>query len=489
MNNEFDNLPTYKLDGPDGSYQQGKKHRQNIQDKIKAEFEREFRKTKELLAGRTVSLYVRGSELWVSFSIKIDYDDSLMPKSKQFRKSLKSLTGVSYPPTKAGLDAALEIVLELNSRLETGNFSWSQYPNWLPEELKPKPNKVEAKTVGELVDEFKDWFFKTRKFKEGTESRLWQKSYYIYFKRLGLENQLSDRAIIDAILTTESHSRNRLGCVTAIQLFCKYLNYKFDFTEYKAKNIKPKRPKKDISDDEIELGYQSIISSSDKKKAGRKPYVKLHSWLYGMIATYGLRPHECFQILNLHQEYREEKSGYLIPAFTSEKNTQRVIVVTGKTGMRVCPLPMPFDWIEKFSLLNLPTFPDWYYQEKDEEKKADHRDNQVDTLQTFLRRTIKLSFTPYNLRHAYAIRCRNAGMNPLDVKDFMGHSLEMHEKVYNSSISAKTLINNAKRYLGQAETESKKEDELKAIIADQQKQIHELVKTIESLMNLIDNPE
>jgi integrase len=412
-----------------------------------------------------------------------------MAKSKQFRKSLKSLTGVSYPPTKAGLDAALEIVLELNSRLETGNFSWCQYPNWLPEELKPKPNKVEAKTVGELIDEFKDWLFKTRKFKEGTESKVWGGTYHRFLKRLGLNNQLSDRVIIDAILTTENNSYYRATCITAIQLFCKYLNYKFDFTEYRPKNIKPKHPKKDISDDEIELGYQQIVDYVKPVKKGRYPHLKLHSWLYGMIAIYGLRPHECFQILNLHQDYKEEKSGYLIPAFTSPKNTQRVIAVTGKTGMRVCPLPMPFDWVEKFDLLNLPTFPDWYYQELNSEIKYKKRLVTITNLNDFLTRIIGLSFTPYNLRHAYAIRCRNAGMNPLDVKDFMGHSLEMHEKVYNSSISAKTLINNAKRYLGQAETETKEIDELKRENQELKEQIHELVKTIETLMNLIDKTE
>ncbi len=128
---------------------------------------------------------------------------------------------------------------------------------------------------------------------------------------------------------------------------------------------------------------------------------------YDLMACYGLRNHECF--------FCEVESE---PPY-------RLRVLEGKTGSRYPVLPIHREWAEQwkpwrevkynFGARSNVWFGNWlaknfiYYQ---------------------------LPFPAYSLRHAYAIRARVFYRIPDTVSArMMGHSVEMHNKIYHQWIS------------------------------------------------------
>lgn len=147
-------------------------------------------------------------------------------------------------------------------------------------------------------------------------------------------------------------------------------------------------------------------------------------WIYGAVATFGLRPHEAF-----HLAIERDKRGAV-----------RFEVLEGKTGpRRVWPL-YP-EWVEEFGLLSrdLPgvnvaaghaylghcccnQFNDW-----------------------------EVPFVPYALRHAYSRRGMEFGLAPDFMAKAMGHTLAVHVQTYRAWIGEDAydaIFNNALKTQG-----------------------------------------
>lgn len=134
------------------------------------------------------------------------------------------------------------------------------------------------------------------------------------------------------------------------------------------------------------------------------------------MATYGLRDHECF-FANLHWVEKLNKK---------EKELILCCKVTdGKTGEREV-FPFYPDWVIRWKL--------WEVNKPKLTVKL-HKDYGDRTSKAFKRS--RIPFTPYDLRHAYAIRAAVVFNVPVGVAAaYMGHSPEVHLGTYNRWISS-----------------------------------------------------
>jgi integrase len=139
---------------------------------------------------------------------------------------------------------------------------------------------------------------------------------------------------------------------------------------------------------------------------------------YGLMATYGLRNHEVF-FCDL---------SALAPG------GDRVIRVlpTSKTGEHQV-WPFQPEWVERFDLERLGTEP--------EALPAVATDLRRTTLQQVGRRVAEqfrryeLPLTPYDLRHAWAVRTIHIGLPDTVAARMMGHSVGIHTRTYHHWIT------------------------------------------------------
>ncbi|MEH2242451.1 MAG: hypothetical protein V7K85_06820 [Nostoc sp.] len=132
-------------------------------------------------------------------------------------------------------------------------------------------------------------------------------------------------------------------------------------------------------------------------------------WVYGMLATYGLRNHEVFRL-----DFGAIARGdYIIN-----------INENSKTGSRSV-WPCYPEWFEEFQLENV-VLP------KVDLNQSNAALGHVVT-SWFNRHSIP--FAPYNLRHAWAIRTLVLGLDISLAAQQMGHSAKVHSELYHRWIS------------------------------------------------------
>ena len=150
-------------------------------------------------------------------------------------------------------------------------------------------------------------------------------------------------------------------------------------------------------------------------QAAREP----HRYYFGLMATFGIRPHEA-------------DSSTLLP----DDNLQ--IKEDTKTGRRIV-IPLHPEWIDLFDLRTKKSRPE-----------TDRVVPVPDECSQWLNRErvrLKIKWRAYALRHAFAARLWKMGGGQLDVYTaarLLGHSVREHEKTYRSHIQPFTIARAAK---------------------------------------------
>jgi integrase len=145
-------------------------------------------------------------------------------------------------------------------------------------------------------------------------------------------------------------------------------------------------------------------------------------WYLGMMAVYGLRPHEIEASELIERDYCQVPDGT-------------------KTGFRTV-VPLPREWIERFSLRDRRLWP--------ARGKSGRTDRVAKHLHIALRRAGQ-PWRPYALRHAYAARLWREGGSRLDIYTaarLMGHSAAQHTRTYRAHIQPWQVAEAAERALG-----------------------------------------
>jgi integrase len=136
------------------------------------------------------------------------------------------------------------------------------------------------------------------------------------------------------------------------------------------------------------------------------------AWYLGMMATYGLRPHEIEGAVLIEKDYCQ-------------------VAEATKTGFRTV-VPLPREWVERFQL-------------------RDRLSDRPDAVAKWLwRQCRELPWRPYSLRHAYAGRLWREGGSRLDIYTaarLMGHTPSQHAKTYRAHIQPHLVAEAAERAL------------------------------------------
>ncbi len=120
----------------------------------------------------------------------------------------------------------------------------------------------------------------------------WDRSYFDLFKKLDVDAKIDNQSIIASIKKTEANTVTRNNLIRVLKAVCKLIDYKFDFSSYSCPSNKIQRKERKIpTDEQIVRAWETMPDEATK-------------WVFGMVATYGLRPQEIF--INLHlQEYTD----------------------------------------------------------------------------------------------------------------------------------------------------------------------------------------
>ncbi len=329
---------------------------------------------------------------------------------------------LGLPADTAGLELARERLKEVLRQLQQGRFAWSAWgvqqaqppspshsPPWLPAATQPAAGDLLGLAAFEAA-----FFADPRRRRNPAGCRTtWSSAYLPYLRRLAAVAAERDMPLGLPLLemALESYpasSRSRQQCGTALAALARHfeLDLPDNWSERAAGYGLHAAQFRRLPGDPQILAWAEQIPNPAWRLA------------YGLMATYGLRNHEVF-FCDL---------SALAPG------GDRVIRVlpTSKTGEHQV-WPFQPDWVEHFGLEQLggsqPPLP------------AVATDLRHTTLQQVGRRVAEqfrryeLPITPYDLRHAWAVRTIHIGLPDTVAARMMGHSVAIHTRTYHHWIT------------------------------------------------------
>lgn len=284
----------------------------------------------------------------------------------------------------AGIKLAEAEARKVGALLDCKEFKWEPY-------LKAK-GKVE--TVGQWIDQFEQDYF-ARRSRTPQSQTTWRHDYKKVFLRLPSNQPLTSELLREAVMATEPDTKTRRRFVMVLSSLAKFAGLETDLKPLIG-NYSPKRatPRDLPSDHLIASCYYQISHEA-------------WQWAYGVLATYGLRPHELF-----HLDTENLNNGYGI-----------LSILGGKTGPRRV-WPCYPEWVDQFNLRQV---------KMPQVSGATNTDLGQRVTHFFSR--AKLPFTAYDLRHCWAVRTLEFGLDISLAAQQMGHSVAVHSELYHAWIS------------------------------------------------------
>lgn len=275
---------------------------------------------------------------------------------------------VNANPT--GLKFAFEEAKRIALLLDSGEFVWER----------PKPRQ----SMAELMAAFETKYFETRPVTHAS-TRTFIKDYRDVLNKLQHPTLAAMRSLV---LTTEPDTRKRKRYALACGKFADFLGLDGKGLRQLGGGygLRQLNPRQLPSDREIFNAWRSLPDELQ--------------WGFGMMACYGLRPHELY-LLDWQRPMLHVNKG---------KSNQRVV------------FPFPARW-ERLIPLGKPP--------KTRQKGNANRG-------AFVGKVFKrhLNFHLYDLRHAWAVRSLEAGLDITLAAKQMGHSVKVHNEIYHHWIDA-----------------------------------------------------
>lgn len=232
----------------------------------------------------------------------------------------------------------------------------------------------------------------------GSSESTWRGDYWKVFKHLPADEVLTKDLLHALVISTEVNTKTRQRTAIAAGLLARFAKIDYDPKPYQGKySTKSTKVRNLPEDDLIVKSFEGIENPG-------------YRWIFAMMATYGLRPHECFRL-----DFDSLRSGCKI-VMVQEKT---------KTGAREV-WPFHPEWFEQFEIqaVQLP---------------AVNLDRANESLGRSVSRYFcehhPLPFQPYDLRHRWAVRTVEYGLADSLSAQQMGHSLVVHNGIYQRWIS------------------------------------------------------
>lgn len=333
---------------------------------------------------------------------------------------------LGLPATAAGVAAALEQLDRVRQAVEQGTFRWEPWRRRPSAAAAPAPALEMAQAVvppeaGELLPllaGFEVAFFadpRRRRRPAGSRST-WSGAYRPYLRRLaavaaasGTSPAAVDGPLLERVLETYPlASRSRQQCGIALGALARHLQLPLpaDWSERSG-------------------GYGLHVARfrglpSDARILELVEAIPNPRWrlAYGLMATYGLRNHEIFFCD--------------LSALAPGGDRVLRVLPTSKTGEHQV-WPFQPDWVERFGLGSLADGGFGLPQVCTDLRRT--------TLQQVGRRVAEqfrrygLPITPYDLRHAWAVRTIHIGLPDTVAARMMGHSVAIHTRTYHHWIT------------------------------------------------------
>lgn len=256
------------------------------------------------------------------------------------------------------------------------------------------PSRQEQKAIATWVSEFECDYF-TRRARTPKSETTWLIDYLQVFNKLHSEQPLTADALMALAISTSPDTRTRKRYCIALGALARFAGLALDLKPYAGKYSPKAASPRELPDDTTIAHWHGQISADDWR------------WAYGMLATYGLRPHELF-----HLDYQRLKAGNAM-----------LKVLDGKTGARTV-FPLYPEWFERFNLSDvlLPKC-----------TGSANKDLGARVTRAFQRYNVP--FLAYSLRHCWAVRSMEFGWEVAMAAQQMGHSVQVHTTTYHAWIT------------------------------------------------------
>jgi integrase len=289
---------------------------------------------------------------------------------------------IGLPANLAGLREAEREARLVGAQLASREFSWARY---LGAEALP-----ETKPCERWVNEFHRHYIQVNGGKETT----WQGDYAKVLKKLPPHSPLTPQQLETLILKTKPNTKSRVRACMVAGAIAKFARLEFDPKPYRGNYSPAQVTPRNLPSDQMVAKYRYSLTNPAWR------------WVYGMMATYGLRNHEVFHL---------DLSAFPIVQ----------VLQPTKTGSREVWPCFP-EWADEWGLRD-PQLPNCDLNRPND--KLGH------TVTEYL--SPKLPFSPYDLRHAWAVRTLEFGWPDALSAQQMGHSLEVHNRTYQRWINTR----------------------------------------------------
>lgn len=337
---------------------------------------------------------------------KLSLRGTLPPRPGSGRlRDYQQRISLNLPATPTGLKQAEQEAKIIAAQLIQNTFNWQQY---LPV---VGGGRLHQMDLSQKLAAFKQQFLEVPiSIEQSASARTtWEAAYAPYLRKLEEIAQARPHlslpeAIYATVQATRANSRSRQICCTALSALVEFLHLELPIPlKTYWGNYSPSRTqaRRLPSDQEIVETFAQIPNPA-------------WQFVYGILATYGLRNHEVFFC-----DYSTLMQG----------SAEAVIEVseTTKTGSHAV-WPFYPEWVTQFNLqrVNLPSLT-------------------TNLSQTTLRRIgqqvncqfrrYQIPFSPYDLRHAWAVRTIHFGLPDTVAARMMGHSVAIHTRTYHRWIT------------------------------------------------------
>jgi integrase len=295
--------------------------------------------------------------------------------------------GIAASP--AGVELAVKQAKKVSALLDCREFDWTPY-------LSPQHKPPE--TVGEWVKRFE------QEFRESVSETTWKTDYREVLIKLDESKPLTIDLLEREILRTEPNSRSRKRYAQTLGKLAKFADLEVDFARLKGSySASAVDPRSLPSDEQIAEWFHKITNPQWR-------------YVYGLIATFGLRPHEPFFLDVADIAGGGETVSIMKGLERTRKHKQRQIWALYR------------EWVDEFGLRcgELPSI------------KGQTHSDYGDRVSQYFHRNAKLPFNAYDLRHCWAVRRILFGYPDALSAEQMGHTLAVHSQTYQAWLTSRT---------------------------------------------------
>lgn len=282
-----------------------------------------------------------------------------------------------------GVQIAEQEARKIGALKDCGEFDWNPYC---------KLDDPSQRLIRDWLERFE------AEVKPSVTETTWKTEYQQVFKRLPLDQPLQTEVLLEVIAQIPNHTRNRKRYCTSlarlaefagVELNVKSLKGNYSYTEVDPRTLP--------NDRQVAEWFYKIPNPQ-------------WQYVYGLLATFGLRNHEAFFL-----DTEPLRQGKYWVEVQSSKSSKHLV-------WAFYP-----EWVEQFELRNGQLPPG----ESGSHAAYGHR---VTT--QFSR--YQVPFSPYDLRHRWAVRTLEFGLPDSHAAKQMGHSVTVHERIYHHWITAET---------------------------------------------------